>query len=261
MKKFLLILLSIFCLLNPAAVSATTVPEIADDPLTLTIDFYKESSTGSRIALDGATFSVYRVADMEVENGGPHHTVIKPFDSLAKTEGGNDVTFDGMTEKESNIFAKKANKLAKEADAEGTTDSNGFAKIEIQEKGMYLVAETGKTGTAAKYTDAEPFLVSVPLAEEQGDTVQWQYSVTAMPKTAVNRTDMPDSPSTTSESDTSSATQETKDHPEESTAPGTSAAKGARTGDSSNTEAWFFALILAAEAAIVLGIAGRRKKN
>lgn len=251
MKKFLSVLLSLICFLSPYTVSAAELPAITDDPMTLTIDFHKDGTDGSRTTLEGATFSVYQVADLEVKNGCAYYTVISPYTSLAVIQDGIDVTFDGMTEEESDSFAEKAQELTEEADAAGTTGSNGCATIDIQKKGMYLVVETDKAGTAAHYTNVTPFLVSVPFSEEQDNSCSWLYDVTVNPKTTVEKAETPVTTPTPQEHFNSGSHGNTE--------ASASVAKNVKTGDASNVEAWLILIGLAAAGGVILSLVKKKK--
>ena len=76
------------------------------------------------------------------------------------------------------------------------TDKKGEVHFKTVNIGMYLVEQTGKTGTAAGYTTFAPFLISIPSVAENGSLI---YEVECLPKTGVVKETTPETPETPSE--------------------------------------------------------------
>lgn len=114
-------------------------------------------------ALEGAGFTIYRVAD---ENALEQYYSANPTTALPSveeyTEGGK-------------IKPKYENKQVGD---QITTDTKGIASFEDLKLGFYVVVETK---TPDKVTTAiEPFLVSVPMTTTDGEN--WLYDVHVYPK-------------------------------------------------------------------------------
>lgn len=158
------------------------MPEIDENQdLSMTVNFGVDKDAGGRAGIDGAEFTIYKIAGLKVNGGSADYTLEKDYQKHAVYEDDRDVTFNGMTVEES---AKLASELAGEV-KNGTklttgVDGNAVFKLSRDDAGMYLVVETAKTGTAAKYETVSPFLVSAPLASDG----TWTYNVVVQPKTA-----------------------------------------------------------------------------
>lgn len=91
-----------------------------------------------------------------------------------------------MTATESNRQAEKLEALVKSkkltTHLTAVTDQGGRAVFEQLPKDMYLVTQTGKSKTAARYRNMQPFLVLVPMPEKNGDVISWNTDVQATPK-------------------------------------------------------------------------------
>lgn len=254
------------CLLGlflPRAVFASArIPEPDSRPLRLTIDFHKNAHDGSRVPLSGATFSAYKIADLILDDSGVSYRITDAYKSLATYENGAEVTFDGMKEEESNTFAKHAAILAKNRtpDASAVTE-NGYAAMNLDEQGMYLVLETSKEQTAARYTDADPFLINVPFPEEENGSYRWLCEVNAEPKTYVTKKTESEIPAvipkpavTPKPADTPAAEDQTVQ---------ADSGKTVKTSDTTNIAAWICLSICSGGAGICLGIVslGRKRKE
>lgn len=82
------------------------------------------------------------------------YTLVDPF--AASTVDPNALTQDNAQES-----AKAMAALYKEGGAKAVTDENGKGTINITRNGLYLVMQTGSTGTAEKYYATSPMLVEV----------------------------------------------------------------------------------------------------
>ncbi|MBU5482286.1 SpaH/EbpB family LPXTG-anchored major pilin [Blautia sp. MSJ-19] len=123
-------------------------------------------------ALEGAEFSIWRVADI---------------DGNVTIDGKTDQKFDVTGVKDTDVATAKGFVGDKPADAVQTTDSTGkavFGKSDAGntlELGYYYVKET-KTPANISSTPAE-FVVSVPMTNKKTDAgTKWIYDVTVYPK-------------------------------------------------------------------------------
>ena len=207
-----------------AVMLACAVPAVAyasaPDSGTLSIIFEKEDSN---IKIDGASVAVYKIADMEPVGNTAVYTMLKQYSSFATMKGSEDVTFNGMTASASNDLAKRMSTAVSGPAAKGVTDKNGMFKTGKLPAGMYLVGQTGKSGTAEKYKAFDPFLISVPLFE--GGT--WNADVVAQPKTSVE--EVPDNPDQSGNKPTPTPSNGTPSSPGGS--PGSSSSVGGGPGD------------------------------
>ena len=138
-----------------------------DETLSLSVTFSADSNI-----VDGAQISIYRVADIYVEN------YLVFYEPLI-----GDYTYESITAEESAEIALSLSDYVSDAYATKTTDSSGTAFFEDLEAGMYLVVlDEEYTDDAGTIFTFDPFLVSVPLATEESDGVSWTYSVESFPK-------------------------------------------------------------------------------
>lgn len=175
----------------------TAVPALAEEQGekgSLQIVFEKE---GSDVKIDGASVSVYKVADLEFVQDQAVYTLLSEYNQFLKTDDtGHDVTFDGMTADDSSKLAKDMVTALKNPVAKGVTGQDGSFSVDNLDYGMYLVGQTNKSGTAAKYKAFDPFLISVPLYNEE--TKEWTNKVVTHPKTTVEELPGEDTPTPTS---------------------------------------------------------------
>jgi pilin isopeptide linkage protein len=150
--------------------------------LTVNLNFH-DAAAGSVTPVSGAEITICPVASVTVDNGSTIYTPVGDF-------ADSGISFEGMTTEESITAAAK---LADTAAAKNTagmsavTDENGMSSFTGLDFGIYLVRETGRTGTAAGYAAIAPYLVQVPGIEENGQARSWLYDVTSNPKTTVAR--------------------------------------------------------------------------
>ena len=194
--KFMSLLVSLFTAMllvmtEPVGIFAldnNLVPDIDENQnKSLTVYFYVQK-LGVDTAIEGAEIGIYKIADLESENGSANYTVSETYFSLAKIENDKDTTFEGISFSESVELAKKFANIAETLSpvATGVTDSNGVYQFDNLEKGMYLVRELSASGDAKKYQLFEPYMVSVPLAVSVSEVNEWQYDVLSEPKTKVS---------------------------------------------------------------------------
>lgn len=119
-------------------------------------------------ALEGATFSIYKVKDREelraYYNGDAKNPAAK-------------VTVDTYLNETKDAIA--SNESYSDPVDTKTTDADGIAKFSNLELGLYVVVETG---TPDKVTSpVKPFLVSVPMTKASNPS-EWLYDIHVYPK-------------------------------------------------------------------------------
>lgn len=139
----------------------------------ITINKYEGNNTTK--PLEGVTFTIYKVADLEQSSSNP---VELKYKSLIE-----DVEITSDTKYvENNEFAKAVNKAIAENKlseaGQNTTNTSGQVKFDNLSLGIYLVVETDAPSQVVNKT--ANFLVSVPMTNEDGD--DWIYNITANPK-------------------------------------------------------------------------------
>lgn len=149
----------------------------------LTIDCQHDSK-----AVPDMTFSLYRVA--KVGNDG-QFALLPAYQKSGVSVKENDTTDQWKTDAATLAKWVSDNKLSPTATK--TTDSKGKATYAPAKTGLYLVVGTDKKSGDNTY-QSTPFLVSVP--GQTADATQWEYAVTAKPKTSVtpNTPDKPGKP-------------------------------------------------------------------
>lgn len=148
------------------------------------------------IALSGAGISVYKVADATLTDNTIVYSFVDELSSFSSLNMfGRETFFDEMTAVESNKAAKDFAKTNLIKCCSGVTDSDGNISFDMVPIGMYLVTQTGSEGVSADYTTFDPFLLSVPLVDDE--TKDYVYSVHVVPKSEVNKI-----PETTTPSET-----------------------------------------------------------
>ena len=139
-------------------------------------------------AIDGAEITITYVMGINLDLGRYY-----PVGDLTAIYG-EEVDFDdvpaiGLASMATEIAGNKAKP---KENTKKTTGADGTVTFDKLEMGMYLIEETGKSGTASKYSTFEPFLITVPAVKEDGT---YLYQVSCMPKTQAAA--IPDSTSET----------------------------------------------------------------
>lgn len=200
MKKYIFTFITaILVMLVPMAAAAAEsdkMPDIDDTKKSLTIHFYVQNS-GVEVPISGAEIAIYKVADLNCENGSADFTLLSQYNSLKKDQNGKDVTFDGLSGTQAEELSKELADLVTNADAVGITDISGEYTFGNLSQGMYLVIESNSYQNASEYEIIVPYLVSVPLAVKDNNGNYWKYDVISEPKTKIE-------PKTIDESKTSS---------------------------------------------------------
>ena len=207
-KTILMITAMMLIILQIVTASATeqcVMPEIVQQDKSLTVYYYIEKN-GNETPIEGAKIEIYRVADLNCENGSAGYSLLPEYESLKKTRDGEDVTFEGLSGTESEKFSAELSKLVKNSYASAVTDSEGTAIFTSLPQGMYLVCETEATGEAKKYELFSPYIISVPLAVTEKEGNYWKYDVLSEPKT---KTRVKENNSSVTSSNVSSTTTST----------------------------------------------------
>lgn len=117
------------------------------------------------VALEGAGFTIYKVADADDLNTyyGISSTGLPDASSYYTTDA------DGKYKVDTAKYPEAGTK---------TTDVNGLAAFQNLDLGIYLVVETSTPDKVT--TPIAPFLVSVPMTTSEGD--DWLYDIHVYPK-------------------------------------------------------------------------------
>lgn len=114
-----------------------------------------------KVLIEGATFSTAMVA---TEDNGSFEWI-----SLVSEDTSFEYQAEDIFNKDkiADIAKKLADKFSKKLDkVNETTGKDGICKFENLERGIYLVWESAKDGTAEDYSYSVPFLVEVPNRDE-----------------------------------------------------------------------------------------------
>lgn len=132
------------------------------------------------ILLNGATFTVYKVADItQNENGLVYSTVAELRSDVGATINGGMSAADITTQFSDKVLSKIAPVAEKTtATVDGKDGIAKFTNADLGGQGLYLVVETDAPDSVASMVD--PFLVSLPMTNAEG--TDWIYDVYAFPK-------------------------------------------------------------------------------
>lgn len=185
MKMFKRTLATLLCLvmalglmaMGVSAADATTIDATAKG--SITIHKYESSTKGPNgdgttnatipkgaKPLDGVTFTLYQV--------------MNSADTIAYYNGTSTNTVDVSTYVENGELKSGVTAITTTT---AKTDKNGEATFSDLPVGMYVVRETAYPDKVT--APAEPFLVSIPMANPDGET-QWMYDVNVYPKNSTS---------------------------------------------------------------------------
>lgn len=174
------IISSIFAGMSYADDETTTAAEKSISKNSVKVVFEFEESQGSdKTPLPGATYSIWKVASMDsydTDRPNATFTITNDFKNA-----GVDLSSTSDSSEAEN--AAKLYSSAKTPLSSKVTDENGSVTFENLDNGLYLLAETDKTGTAAAYTNVDPFIIMAPLYEDG----KWVNDVTVYPKSTVTK--------------------------------------------------------------------------
>lgn len=136
--------------------------------------------------VDGVQLTATCLAGMQIGSGSVSFSLLQPFRSA-----GLDTDFKDMTASEQMEVVQRAAKLLDSEPDQfrsvwsqtATTDANGeltFDQINNSGYGIYLIRQTGKSGSAAKYNTLAPYLAMLP--EYDSVDASWIYEVSSFPK-------------------------------------------------------------------------------
>ena len=110
---------------------------------------YRDGNT--TVPIDGAVFSIYRIADYD--------------GSLNIKTGWGDIDISGMTAEDVEKLSEKLSGKVTEPLISGITGEDGTVSFPDLENGVFLVKQTGRTGSSRDYEIAVPFLMTITSAE------------------------------------------------------------------------------------------------
>lgn len=215
--------------------------------ITAETDDYSHKKT----AADGASFEIRLAARSDGKSGYAAEKSYSIYsDELTR--------FSSLTADESEHLAADMIKITDNAVQTGKSDADGKIIFSGLDPGIYLVIQTGRTGTAENYEETEPFLIAVPGAD--GKSV-----VTCEPKlTKITRSETPENEDNIAgtknpaKGDESSA--ENREKTEKDSEKNTVSA--VMTGDDTMLSVWAFpAAFIAFEAVIWRLDSSRRRKQ
>lgn len=171
MRKHLRSLLALLLLLSlPLSAAAHPVPDERKDghcSITVTMTYQEK-------ALPGGTLALYKVGDVEEEDGN------YSFVPVAAIRGDFAQFGDIQSPELAGKLSKLEDKLTPVTALPQKVGENGKVTFSSLPFGLYLVVQ--KTAPAG-YGKTEPFLVSLPYLEEG----EYQYDVASQPKTDLER--------------------------------------------------------------------------
>lgn len=161
-------LLILLGLLTAPVAQALEVPDLSrTGEILITV-----KDTQNRL-VSGGEIAAYRVADAKVMQQADYY--FDPTDPFQSVLQPSDIdSSDELTPELAKTLSETAANLA--PDYTGTVGEDGTLVLENLPLGLYLVVETKP---AEGYTELEPFLVTVPLRNEDGT---YDYTVDAFPK-------------------------------------------------------------------------------
>ena len=159
------------------AAESQVMPDLQEDDGTLTVKVvYTDKDVETLI--EGVELTIYKVADLTVNNGYAKYTLTEDFSDV-------DVSFDGMTVEQSIEAAKLFFAEAAAKEIEGTkavSEDDGIASFGFVSHGAYLVIQAGATGAAKNYESIKPYLVLAPQPLVEVGINDWEYDVLSLPK-------------------------------------------------------------------------------
>jgi LPXTG-motif cell wall-anchored protein len=138
------------------------------------------------IPIDGVELSLYKIADGFVEDDHVFYYTKVNDDYVLMDD------FDDMTAIELYDYATECNKDNYELVATEVSDEDGVVTFNLDNYGMYLVVQTGASGTASHYSQYTQFLMSVPNVVDK----ELVYDIESYPKATIVDTYVPETPET-----------------------------------------------------------------
>ena len=269
MNKRILLALSLIAMMlvgsiqSVFAVENSALPPLTSENSTLTItakytDYVDGNEKTTPIA--GVEFTLYKVADLSVEDGVATYTATEDFKAV-------EVDYQNLDTDASIKAAKDLFQAAGDNGIKGTakeSDGNGIADFGSVSNGMYLVAQTAAKGDAEKYSTIEPYLIMAPQFMSEIGENEWNHDVVSIPKMEVTKVDDEYKPPTEDEDEKVQPDYKPKEEQEaeedEVKAEYKTKVKGTKTGDDTKVAIWV-CLLLAAVVAVAAVVVRRRKNN
>lgn len=195
LKKVLSVMLMAVMILSSLTAFAAEPTIDTSKPVSLTIYSYSydgtEGSAGTGAETDkanvpdgaeplaGVTFTVYKIADIEQENGKLIYKVVSEISGSTESTLASNLSSEDIK----NTFTDDVlSKLSAEKVASAATGTDGMAKFANSDlkagQGLYIVKATNAPANVS--TLVEPFAVSLPMTNVEGN--DWVYDVYVYPK-------------------------------------------------------------------------------
>lgn len=234
MRRLFTLLTALIVSFNILTVAAEGNPVQIDRSKKGSITMTLAEGDGKPVA--GATFTLYKVGDIKVDNG--YHFVLNETFEGSKAFV-NDAEVENNTETVTDCLVDYAKKNGISGTATAVTDAKGQIVFSDLELGLYLAVNTK---AASGYYASKSFLVSVPMHVDG----EYQYDVVANPK-----------PGTATEKPTPSNPPVTPSHPY---TPFTGRLFTPNTNDSFNMGGYLAAFVGFLVAAVFAGNELRKRK-
>lgn len=151
---------------------------------TLVVALSWQDENENTVPITGVTIEVIKVAKLSVSGGSVSYQLVPEFSASG-------ISFSGMNAASSNQAAALLKSMANTKELSGQTgksDTHGRATFHDLEPGMYLVLQKAEEGQMVSvYSEIDPFLVSVPLADTSSDENAWNYQVETYPKAEITK--------------------------------------------------------------------------
>lgn len=172
------VMMAITLLPAMANAESTITGERSTGKLTINKTTKEQNDDGSYKPLSGATFTIYKVANLTVGANGIYKSwqLTSDFTSLDLTQD----TLGSISTAKLEEKASDAKTIAANLTGESkVTDAAGQAVFKDLDLGYYLVVETG---TPEKFVASKPFFVSIPTTVTTDAGSTWNYEVSVSPK-------------------------------------------------------------------------------
>lgn len=157
--------------------------------LSITVS-YKDAA-GTKHRCSGVRLQLYQAASLTVQADGAAVCTLMP------EFAGSGLDLAKMTASESLRAAEALEAVIQEkrlSGTEGVTNADGIVCFADLNPGVYLLVQGPAEKKAAAKVKMNPYLISVPQAEEETTGTKWNYAVEMRPKAELCRTPQPDQP-------------------------------------------------------------------
>lgn len=154
------------------------VPVMAETTYTCTVQYKADNQS---TAISDAEFSFIQVAGPAAGaiEGSSSFNYVMNSDFKSSKYNPNDLTSSGDDAK---TIATNLQAMYKSGATVKKTDSTGVCSFTVKEPGLYLVWQTGSSGTADNYYTSSPMIVFLPSVDSDGVTLK--NTITIEPKTS-----------------------------------------------------------------------------